>query len=698
MEEMKFHVGSDVGGTFTDIWVQASSGQTRVFKAPTSQDTISGIVEALEMAAVSYAMGFSEFLSRVERFCHGSTVGLNALLTGNAARTIIVTTDGFRDTLEIGRMRRQFAGLSELEVTDAYLRGRWPALIDRNSVIEVTERIDYKGTVIQALDIERARKQIRSAAKGLPESVAICTLWSTTNPDHEKRLKDIVREEMPEAYVCASHEVSPVVGEHIRMSTTAVNAALGPVLSRYLEGLDKMINASGLNSPLLVMTGAGGVVSGDFAAQLPASVLFSGPTAGVVGCLGLANKLGRENALTIDVGGTSFDVGLIVKSRPLMRSETRVVGVEIELPSVDVSSIGAGGGSIARTRFGNLTVGPQSAGANPGPACYGRGGIEPTATDADLILGTLDPNYFLGGRMRLDHDAAARAIEDHIAKPLRLSLLEAAWGIRKVFESRMADLLRRVTIERGYDPRDFTLFACGGSGPSHAWSLCKEIGAREFIVPAMATAQSAFGTGTCDLRHTSQYPLSIRIPAEIKMTSEQLLELGDGFDKVKKEVSHALSQDQIPYKAINVERSLGLRYLGQTHQLDVDYPDSEITEASFSECLDRFEGLYESLFGKGSGFRQAGFEVSYVRALGTGILEAPSNPSMGEPLKHVGSRKVFFDNPKQPLDTDIYTVEYPAKDEAVEGPSVIEFPGHTLLVPPGGRAESDELANFKVRI
>jgi len=240
--------------------------------------------------------------------------------------------------------------------------------------------------------------------------------------------------------------------------------------------------------------------------------------------------------------------------------------------------------------------------------------------------------------------------------------------------------------------------ACGGSGPSHAWSLCKEIGAREFVVPATATAQSAFGTGTCDLRHTSQHPLSLRIPAEIKITSAQLSELGASFDKVKKEVSHALSQDQIPYKAINVERSLGLRYLGQTHQLDVDFPENEITDENFSECLDRFECLYESLFGKGSGFRQAGFEVSYVRALGTGMLETPSNPSVGEPLKHVGSRKVFFDNSKHPVDTAIYTVEYPAKDETVEGPSVIEFPGHTLVVPPGGRAESDEFANFKVRI
>ncbi len=694
---LKFHVGTDVGGTFTDLWVLASDGRTRVFKSPTTGDIITGILGALGLAAEAFDMSIVEFCASIERFGHGSTVGLNALLTGRTAKTAIITTAGFADTLEIARMRRQVAGLNELEVSDYFLRGQWLPLVPRSLIYEVPERIDRRGHIIQPLDEDAARAVVRNiAAEGI-EAVAICTLWATQNPVYEQRLQALVKQEMPDAFVSVSHEVSPAVGEYARMSTTAANAALGPVVSRYLERLGGALSASGLPVNILAMTSAGGVVSADSLAELPVAALFSGPAACVIGSQELGQKMGREKVLTIDVGGTSFDVGVIVDGAPLMRSEISLAGADIRFPSIDVSSIGAGGGSIASVHHGTLMVGPQSAGADPGPACYGRGGTRATATDADLVLGVLDARNFAGGRMKLDVEAAAKAITDTVATPLGWNVMEAAWGIREVLDSRMGDLLRRVTIERGYDPRDFTLFANGGSGPSHAWTLCRDLGIDSFIVPATATGQSAYGTGTSDLRHTAERSVYLRFSPRSLPRGEQLQELREAFHTVSKEVLEDLRHEGAS-DSEHVEHSIAIRYRGQAHHLDVPLPEDDVTETSFSTCLDRFERDYEALFGRGAAFREAGFEVLSVRALGTGRLTLPVTPSGGDALMPIGSRFIVFDNPLQPVETTVYSTEYPASGQSVEGPCVIEFPGQTVVVPPGGFVRSDELGNLHVKL
>ncbi len=674
---MKFHVGTDVGGTFTDLWVLASDRRARVFKAPTTADIITGILNAVHLAAEAFEMTTNEFCASIQRFGHGSTVGLNALLTGHTAKTALITTAGFADTLEIARMKRQLAGLNELEVSNYYLRGQWGPLVQRRFVYEVPERINRRGQIVQALHLEEARTIIRAIASEDFESVAICTLWATENPAHEQQLRDLVLEEMPGIFVSLSHEVSPAVGEYARMSTTAANAALGPVVSRYLERLNSALNALGL-------------------AHLPVTALFSGPAAGVIGCHEISRKIGKEKVLTIDVGGTSFDVGKIVDGIPLMRSDLVLAGADIRIPSLDVSSIGAGGGSIAAVQHGALTVGPQSAGALPGPACYGRGGTRPTATDADLILGVLDPDHFVGGRMKLEREAAARAIQDQIAQPLGLSLMEAAWGIREVLDSRMGNLLRRVTIERGHDPRDFVLFANGGAGPSHAWTLCRDLGIETFVVPATATGQSAYGTGTSDLRRTTEKTSYLRIPPAATSENISLQGLCEACHAATSEVVGALRQEALS-GTIQVERSLAIRYRGQAHHLNIAFTDENITPASFFACLERFEREYEALFGRGAAFREAGFEVLYVRATGTGELSLPVLPLAGDPLARHGSRKVVFDDPLHPIETPVYTTECPAPGQWVDGPCVIEYPGQTVVVPPGGIASTDELGNLFVK-
>ena len=366
---MSFYLGTDVGGTFTDLWVADARGQTRVFKSPTTADVMGGVLDVIRLAARSFDLSFEQFCARIERFGHGTTVGLNALLTGRAAKCGVIATAGFGDTLEIGRMRRLTAGLSELEVTDFFLHNRYRPIVPRDLVIEVEERIDANGRVVRPLHESQARAAIDElAAKGVA-ALAICTLWSTANPIHELRLRDIAREIMPDAFITLSHEISPAVGEYGRMSTAAANASLGPVAGGYLARLQKALQDGGMRGPVLMMTNAGGVLPTEVLSDRPAYALFSGPAAGVIGSQAIGVLLGEANLLTTDIGGTSFDVGVIVRGKPVMRREINVGGADIRVPSIDVDSIGAGGGSIASVRFGNLQVGPQSAGSLPGPAC-----------------------------------------------------------------------------------------------------------------------------------------------------------------------------------------------------------------------------------------------------------------------------------------------------------------------------------------
>ncbi len=693
---MSFFLGTDVGGTFTDLWVANGAGQPRVFKSPTTPDVLTGILDAMRMAADSYGLAFPDFCRQIQRFGHGTTVGLNALLTGSAARTAILTTCGFGDTLEIGRMRRQTAGLNEIEFTDSYLRNRHPPLVPRCRVIEMDERIDANGTVITPLREDSARAALRRLCADGIEALAICTLWSTRNPAHENRLRELAREELPEAYISVSHEVSPAVGEYARMSTTAANAALGPLSGRYLARLEACLQSSGMQVPVLMMTCAGGVLPAEVLSERPVFALFSGPAAGVIGSHAIAERLGLKNVLTTDVGGTSFDVGVVAAGRPLTRSEIALAGAEIRVHSIDVDSIGAGGGSIAAVEFGNLRVGPQSAGANPGPACYGRGGTRPTATDADLVLGVLDPDNFLGGRMKLDVAAAQRAIREHVAGPLGMGLVEAAWAIREVLDNRMADLLRRATIERGYDPGDFALFANGGAGPSHAWVLSEELGLDGFIVPAAATAQSAFGAANCGLSFTAESPAYVRLQPGAEPSPAQLAQVDTAaraaLEQVRRHLARAAARQDL-----RCQRTLSLRYRGQTHHLDVPIGDVAFDLPAFRRAVDRFESEYETLFGRGAAFSAAGFELLAVRAQGTGFLPPPNLAAVGEPLALVTRRPVVFRDPKRPLDTAIFRTEFPRCGETADGPAIVEFPGQSVVVPPGFRARADELGNLHVR-
>ncbi|MBI0538786.1 hydantoinase/oxoprolinase family protein [Roseomonas sp. KE2513] len=679
------------------MWVADGSGQARVFKSPTTLDVMTGVLNTTRLAAEGYGLCFEEFCARIVRFGHGTTVGLNALLTRRAARCGVLTTEGFGDTLEIGRMRRLTSGLSELEVTDFFLHNRYDPIVPRDMVEEVPERIDVNGRVVRQLDETQARAAIaRLVAKGA-QALAICTLWSPVNPVHELRLHELALEAMPDAFITLSHEVSPGVGEYGRMSTAAANAALGPVAGRYLSRLEKELQAAGMTVPVLMMTNAGGVLPTASLTDRPAYAIFSGPAAGVIGSLAIGEMLGEKNLLATDIGGTSFDVGVIVRGRPVMRQEISVAGADIRVPSIDVDSIGAGGGSIASVQFGALQVGPQSAGSMPGPACYGRGGTEPTATDADLVLGVLDPNNFIGGAMKLDGEAARRAIHDRIAKPLGVDVMEAAWGIREVLDAKMAALLRRATIERGHDPRDFVFLANGGAGPSHAWALTRELGLPKFIVPAAATAQSAFGCANSSLGLTRESPVYLRAGGRAVPPDSQLQTVEAELARLSQEAAKNLESAGARGDLV-LERVLSIRYRGQTNTLDIVVPGEAFGADAFLSAARQFEQEYEGLFGRGAAYSAAGFEVVGARVTATGHLPPPRIAASGEAMRPAGTRSILFDLRAGPVEAAIWRTSFPPPGAEVVGPAVIEFPGQSVVVPPGGVARADEMGNLHVSI
>jgi N-methylhydantoinase A len=695
---MAYFVGTDVGGTFTDLWVAERGGETRVIKTPTTKDVLGGVLDALRIAAQTFGLTFEQFCAGIERFGHGTTVGLNALLTGNAAKTAVLTTRGFADTLEIGRLKRQSSGLNELEVTDAFLRNRFPPLVPRRLIIEIDERIDANGRTIKPLDEDQARAAIRGLHGLDIAALAICTLFATVNPIHERRLREIAREELPDAFISVSHEISPNVGEYARMSTTAANAALGPLAGRYLSKLEGILHDAGMAVPVLIMTCTGGVLPTSVLNDRPAFALFSGPAAGVMGSCIIGQQIGLRNILTTDIGGTSFDVGVIADGRPIMRSEIAVGGADIRVHSIDVDSIGAGGGSIATVSpTGELTVGPRSAGSTPGPACYGRGGTDPTATDADLVLGVLDPDNFLGGRMKLDVEAARCAIDDRVAKVLGIGVMEAAWGIRKILDAKMADLLRRMTLERGYDPRDFRLFANGGAGPSHAWVLSAELGLPGFVVPVTATAQSALGTGTSDLGFTTERAVYVRVQAGRDPTVDELRRIHTGLDAALAEVHASLALASAT-GAVRIERFVAIRFRGQTHHLDVALEGDAFGPEQFRQATAAFERQYETLFGHGASYSGAGHEILAVRVIGTGALPPPQTACAGDPLERIATREVVFDDPSAPVETAIYRTSRPREGSEADGPCIIEFPGQSVVVPPGARACADRFGHLHVRL
>ncbi|HWK62386.1 MAG TPA: hydantoinase/oxoprolinase family protein [Eoetvoesiella sp.] len=696
------YLGIDIGGTFTDLVLMDEEGRVSTTKALTTPGNLeAGLFEAIDYAAQGKGLSTGQLLARITTFGHGTTQATNALIERDGALTGLITTKGFGDTLALQRLKGFTAGIPSTQL-GWYSRRRYPQpLVPRHLVEEVTERVDYAGRVILPLDESEVRAAIARLLEQGVQTFAVSLLWSFRHPAHELRIRELIREQAPDAYVSVSCEVAPSIGEYERTATTAMNSYLALKVVAYLRKVDGLLREQGFKGNFFVLNSAGGVMPADEAANRPVALVTSGPTGGVMGSLELATAMGLRNVITTDMGGTSFDVALIVDGVPIVSVNHEAGGFHLSSPMIDIRAIGAGGGSIARVEQGQLRVGPESASARPGPVCYGRGGTRVTTTDADVVLGIIDPDNFLGGRMKLDRRAAEAAIDEQIARPLGLSVYEAAAGIRRIVDDHMADTLREVTVGRGHDPRDFTLFAYGGAGPVHCAGFGAELGVRRIVVPATSMVHSAYGALASDVHYSSERsePMSGGGAGKAPWEGLDAGRIEEIFGDLESEALEGVLRSGVARDDTEVARSVAMRYRRQVHDLLIPFPDGEIGPESVRAVVERFENAYEGAYGKGSGFRDAGVEISAFHVNVVGRLKKPDLVANSpDQAARPASREVF--EPRQCVAVKALIwqwLDLPV-GQVVDGPAVIEHPETAVYVGAGQSASLDAAGNLLIDI
>jgi N-methylhydantoinase A len=690
-------VGVDTGGTFTDAVIVAPDGSIHFDKAHSTPNSPAiGAMEAVRNAATAGHLDVAEVLSRCLLFAHGTTVGTNALIERRGARVGLLTSRGFEDTTLIGRgPLGKNMGIPLAQAMDFIHNERPEPIVDRRAISGVRERIDVDGDVVVALcepDVAAALARFREL--GI-DSVAVSYLWSFRNDVHERRTRDLLRELDPSLEVSLSVDVAPVIGEFERATTTIVNAFVAPTLATYVDDLAHRLSADGLAYPLQLMTSSGGLVFPQDVRRNAVRLINGGPVGGLVAAQRLGRALGHEDVITADMGGTSFDVGLIRRGAIQTDQSFYVTqGSPVLVEAARVVTIGAGGGSIAASDGRRLAVGPGSAGAVPGPACYGRGGEEPTVTDALVVLGLLDPGQFFGGREALDLECAERAIRDRVAGPLGLSLVEAAAGIYEIVTSRMRDLIRQITVESGFDTRGFALIAYGGAAPLHAAAFSERLGLREVVVPFTSAVFSALGCALSDVRyaHARSAPMLVAESGDSPM-----MEANAVVDDLLGRVIDDMRSAGQSIESLVVRRRADVRYVGQMTEitLDVDYP------LTATGLRDTFERAYRERYGPGTTRRASPIElVTYrVEAVAasrhTALREDPT-PGATHP-QPAGSRSVYLRQFGR-VEATVYDGDAMAPGSELEGPALIERRDTTVWVPPDHGVRMDSLRNIRLSL
>ena len=678
-------IGIDIGGTFTDVVALDRDGRLTLTKVPsTPKDLLQGIDTAvrrvLELAGATP--------SGVDRFIHGTTVATNAVLEQKGPVTAVLTTEGFEDVLELGRMKRS-------RMYDLGMDPETPTFLAlRRRRIGIRERLDARGAVVTPLDEAQVRAAVAALRGQGVQAIAVCYLFSFVNPAHERRTRELCREIASEISVSLSSDVDPTFREYERLCVTAFDAYLRPVVERYLAGLADTLRTLGVRAVPLIMRSRGGIVSAALAAQEPVTLFLSGPAGGVIGAKFAAAQSGVRDFVSLDMGGTSNDVAVVRGGEPLIASEGAIGPYPVRTPMVDVSTIGAGGGSIAWIdKAGGLRVGPQSAGAEPGPACYGRGGDQATVTDASILLGYLNPERFAGGLMTLDVNGAERAV-GAIAARLGLSVTAAAAGIHRVVNARMADQIRLVTIKRGYDPRQFALVVLGGAGPVHGVPLAAEMGMSEVIVPEAPGVLAAFGLLAAAIEHHHARTLPGRADAiELAMVNACLAEL-DAMGRAR------MREEGVSEADVRVAYAADMRYVGQAYELEVSVT-APVTPARVAEVVAAFHGVHERVYGYAR--TQQPVEFVNFRAVHTYPLPQPSiRPSVGAgPARDtvapapLGERRAYF-APHGFVATAIHDRSRLPPGARVDGPAIVEQADTTTVIPPGYRAIVDTSSNLRI--
>ena len=684
----KYRVTVDTGGTFSDfVFFNEESGEITITKVPSTpkepfQAVLNGVKDLLDQGVKAADISF---------FSHGTTVGTNTLLEEKGAKTGLLVTEGFRGIYEV------------MEQTRGYGPATYDLFFEKPRLLappyyteEIPERVDFSGEVLKPIDVESSLQAVRRLKKKGVESIAVCFLFSFLNPDHEIRMKEIVAKEFPEANLSLSCEVLPQIREFYRMSTTVINGYIGPVVGRYLGLLEGRLREIGVTTPkLYIMQSNGGVSTFQRAARKPVATVLSGPAGGVMASLGISQRVDLKNIITFDMGGTSCDVALIHKGTPVITTQGRINQRPISLPMLDIHTVSAGGGTIARVdAVGGVQVGPDSAGADPGPICYDHGGMQVTITDANLVLGVLHPDKFLGGRMKLNKPKAERLLEEKIARPLGLNLLEAADGILKIINVKMEEAIKAVSSQRGYDIRDFTLVAFGGGGPMHAGKIVLDLGIPSLLIPFAPGVTSALGLLMSDVKHdyvrSKLAPLKGLDPNEINRLFSQLIE----------QARQELRAEGFNESEMEIEASVDLRYAGQGYELTVPSPSPPLKPEDLDLLRQRFDSQHEQAHGHKAETEPV--ELVSLRLVSLGLVpQARLSPAAASGRKveaaRTGERKIFFGQEHGLLDCQIYSRELLEPGHAVSGPAVIEQMDTTTVIHPEQEAFVDSYRNMMVK-
>lgn len=697
---MAWVIGVDTGGTFTDAFAADESGRVISAKTPSTPPNFAdGFLTAISDLAAELGGSVTDLLGDTSYIVHGTTSTLNSLVTGDVAKVGFLTTRGHADSISIMNLEGRYAGLGPDEIQHMARTNKPPALVPRTLLREINERIDYKGSVVVALDEVGARAAVTELVAEGAEAIAVSLLWSFANPVHERRLREIVQEEAPGMFVALSSEVSPRIREYARSATTIMNTQVGPRLKQYLEPLEKTLRDQGFGGALLVMQGSGGSVTAADAPAHAITTIGSVLTGGIVGCTRLAAALGHSDVISTDIGGTTFLVGLVRDGQPVTTTGTVLHQYSINTPMVDVHTIGAGGGAIAWVDEGrNLHVGPRSAGARPGPACYGEGGTEPTVTDVDLLLGIINPDNFFGGRKKLDVDLAAEAVRRAVAEPLGLSVDDAAAAIYAIQNAQTADLVRKVVVNTGQDPRDFVVYAYGGAGPMHCVSYSADLGIRQVVVPLGQTAAvfSAYGLASSDVILTAEVSAPTTLPAPAE-------EISQIFADLEAELADRLARQGLDFARVEYSREMDIRYTMQLAEVATPVPPGTLSDEDISIVQKTFEERYEDLYGKGSGFPDAGMQGITFRVRAAGSLpvrpQLPQHPEQatGQPTV-ADTRDVLLDIRLGREATAIYDYRQLAAGHEFDGPAVVEAPTTTVAIPRGTSARVDHLGNLTLTL
>ncbi len=670
-----YKIGIDVGGTFTDFLLTQEDGTSHIYKVlSTPSDPSIATIRGIEEMARDRGLETAAFLESVSTIVHGTTVTTNATLTHRGAKTGLLTTRGVRDALE---MRR---GIREEQYNNRYENVR--PVVERHLRLPVDERLDHRGEVLTPLDEASVAAGIEALRREGVGAVAICFMNSFANPAHEARAAELVRQALPEAFLSVSTEVAPAIRFYDRVSTTALNAYVGPVLERYLRALIRRLEGLRYRGVLLIMASNGGVISPESAIDKPAMTLLSGPAGGPVAGLAFAAGQGHQDCITCDMGGTSFDVALVKDGKPLTTTEGDIDRLRISLPMLNVVTIGAGGGSIGWIDEGGLLrMGPQSAGADPGPACYGRGGRLPSCSDADLVLGYLDPDFFAGGRIRLDLAAAEAAIREQVAEPLGFDVAQAAAGMYEVINVSMAAAVREIAVKNGYDPRDFPLVTAGGAGPNHACMIALELGIPLVLIPRESSIFCAAGMLRSDLKHDFVRTYPTRLD---RMDREQFRAL---FREMRDEGVGLLGGEGIAGDRVSFQLTVDLRYVRQYHEVGVELTWEEAEACDPAAIAAKFHPQHDALYGYSLADKGTPVELLNLRLSAVGRTDKPSlvpeprsGPDPSAAFK--GRRRAYLPREKRFAEVAVYDGMKLAHGNRLAGPVIIEQVNTTTFVTP----------------